>query len=134
MGVPRTKDMGHLPQNINICKFLQEFKRLSELWLLKFRSWILWKSRKRVMLNQNHRKLQFDVRLFKPHCVKSVCIRSNSGLYFPAFGVITERYSMSFHIQSKRKKIQTRITLNTDPFYAVPCINHFQVTCCHFVR
>ena len=26
------------------------------------------------------------------HCVKSVRIRSNSGLYFPAFGLNTERY------------------------------------------
>ena len=27
------------------------------------------------------------------HCVKTVCIRSFSGVYFPAFGLNTERHS-----------------------------------------
>ena len=31
------------------------------------------------------------------HCVKSVRIRSFSGLYFPVFGLITERYSVSLN-------------------------------------
>ena len=30
------------------------------------------------------------------HCVKSVCIRSFSGPYFPAFGLNTERYEYLF--------------------------------------
>ena len=30
--------------------------------------------------------------ILTPHCVKSVRIRSNYGLYFPAFGPNTERY------------------------------------------
>ena len=34
------------------------------------------------------------------HCVKNVRIRSNSGPYFPAFGLNTERYSVSLRIQS----------------------------------
>ena len=46
-------------------------------------------------------------------------IRSYSGPYFPAFGLNTERYSVSLHIQSECGKIRTRITPNTDTFYAV---------------
>ena len=43
------------------------------------------------------------------HCVKSVRIRSYSGLHFPTFGLNTERYGVSFRIQSECGKIQTRI-------------------------
>ena len=60
------------------------------------------------------------------HCVKSVHIRSYSGLYFPAFGLNTnrywlntKRYSVSLRIQSECGKIRTRINPNTDTFYAV---------------
>ena len=38
---------------------------------------------------------------------------------FPAFGLNTERYFVYFHIQSEYEKIWTRITTNTDTFYAV---------------
>ena len=44
------------------------------------------------------------------YCVKPVCIRSFSRPYFPSFGL---------NIQSKRGKILTRKTSNTDTFYAV---------------
>ena len=39
------------------------------------------------------------------HCVKSVCIRSFSGPYFPTFGLNTERYGcgVSLRIQSEEK-------------------------------
>ena len=50
---------------------------------------------------------------------KSVRIPSYSGPYFPAFGL---DYGVSLRIQSEYGKIQTRITLNTDNFYAV----HFE--------
>ena len=53
------------------------------------------------------------------HCVKSVCIRSSSGPYFLALRLITERYSVSLRIQSKYGKIRTRITPDTETFYAV---------------
>ena len=43
---------------------------------------------------------------------ESVRIRSYSGLYFPAFGLQTERYGLSLRIQSKCEKIRTRITPN----------------------
>ena len=42
------------------------------------------------------------------HCVKCVQIRSFSGLYFPAFGLNTERYEISFRIHSECGKIRTR--------------------------
>ena len=53
------------------------------------------------------------------HCLKSVRIRSYSGLYFPAFGLNTDRYRVSFRILSDWGKIQTRIKPNTDTFHAV---------------
>ena len=51
--------------------------------------------------------------------VKNVRIRSYSSLYFPTFGLNTERYGVSLRIQSKSGKMQTRITPNTDTFHAV---------------
>ena len=52
-------------------------------------------------------------------CVKSVHIRSFSFLCFPAFGLNTERSSVSLRIHSECGKIRTRKTLNTDTFHAV---------------
>ena len=51
--------------------------------------------------------------------VKSVRIRSYSGRYFPAFRLNTERHFVYLHIQYEYGKIRTRITPNTDSFYAV---------------
>ena len=56
------------------------------------------------------------------HYVKGVPIQSYSGPYFPAFGLNTERYSVSLCIQSECEKIRTRITPNSDTFYAVTVI------------
>ena len=56
---------------------------------------------------------------YKDHCLKSVCIRSFSGPYFPAFGLNTGRYCVSLRIQSECGKIWTRETPNTDTFYAM---------------
>ena len=53
------------------------------------------------------------------HCLKIVRIRSYSGPYFLAFGLHTERYSISLLIQSECGKIRTRIIPNTETFYAV---------------
>ena len=57
------------------------------------------------------------------HCVKSVHVRSFSGSTFPAFGLNTERYSVSLRIQSECEKIRilTLTIPNTDTFYAVCC-------------
>ena len=53
------------------------------------------------------------------HCVNSVCIRSCSGPYFSAFGLNTERYSVSLSIQSECEKMRTRIIPNTDILHGV---------------
>ena len=53
------------------------------------------------------------------HCVKSVLIRGYSGLHFPAFGLNTERYGVSFRIQSECRKIRTISAPNTNFFNAV---------------
>ena len=53
------------------------------------------------------------------HCVKSIRIWNYSGPYFPLFGLNTERYGVSLHIQSECGKMRTRITPNTDAFHAV---------------
>ena len=58
-------------------------------------------------------------KLSNEHCVKSVRILSYSSLYFPAFGLNTKTYGISFRIQSECWKIRTRITRNTDTFHAV---------------
>ena len=55
--------------------------------------------------------------LHATHCVKIVRIRSYYGRYFSAFGLNTDEVSL--RIQSECGKIQTRITQNTDTFYAV---------------
>ena len=62
--------------------------------------------------------LSVNVTLFL-HCMKSVCIRSYSGPYFPAFGLNMERFEASLSIPSECGKIRSRITPNTDKFYAV---------------
>ena len=51
--------------------------------------------------------------------MKSARIRSFSRPYFPAFGLNTERYSVSVRIQYKYGKIRTRKTPNTNTFHAV---------------
>ena len=53
------------------------------------------------------------------HGVKSVRIRSYAGPHFPAFGLNTERYSVSLRIQSECGKMRPRITPNTDTFHTV---------------
>ena len=56
------------------------------------------------------------------HCIKSVRIRSFSGLHFPTFGLNTGRYSISLRIQSKCGKMRTRKTPNMDSFHEPHCI------------
>ena len=50
------------------------------------------------------------------HYVKSVRIRSYSGLHFPVFGLNAERYGVALRVQSEWGKTRTRITPNTDTF------------------
>ena len=53
-------------------------------------------------------------------------ILSYSGPNFPAFGLNTERYSVSLRIHSECGKMRTRITPNMDNFYIVWCnLKHY---------
>ena len=54
---------------------------------------------------------------FNFHCAKSVRIGSSSGPYFPAFGLNTERYSVSLRIRSECEKIWTRKNLHIRTFF-----------------
>ena len=51
--------------------------------------------------------------------MKSARLWSYSAQHFPAFGLNAERYGVSLRIQSECGKMLTRITPNTDTFYAV---------------
>ena len=51
--------------------------------------------------------------------MKGFRIRSFSGLYFPAFGLNTEIYSVSLHIQFECGKIRARKTPKKDTFDVV---------------
>ena len=63
--------------------------------------------------------------------MKCARIQSYSGLYFPAFGLNTERYSVSLRIQCECGKIRIRITPNTDIFtqckFALPYDYIYQI-------
>ena len=62
------------------------------------------------------------------HCMKSVCIWSFSGPYFPAFGLNAEIIRVNLRIQSECGKIRTRKTPNSEIFHAVlPC----ELNCSH---
>ena len=53
------------------------------------------------------------------HFLKSVRIRSFSSPYFPAFGLNTQRYSVSLCFQFECRRIQTRKSPNTGTFQEV---------------
>ena len=68
-------------------------------------------------------KIKVGLKHFVNDCrsisLRKKCPYSESGSYFPAFGLNTERYSVSLRIQSECRKIRTRITPNTYTFQAV---------------
>ena len=72
---------------------------------------------------QNLKSRYFSEIFHEPHLVKSIRIWSFSDLYFPAFGLNTERYSVFLPIQSECGKIRTRKTPNTDAFHKVHIIS-----------
>ena len=78
-------------------------------------------------LQCNH-KDDFDATFRTLNCVKRVRIQSYSGPHFPAFGLNTERYSVSLRVQSECGKMWTRITPNTDTFHAVLCTLAYEHT------
>ena len=55
-------------------------------------------------------------RLWYFHCVKTICIRSYSGPYFPSFVLNTESYGVSLRIQPECGKIRTRVTPHKGTF------------------
>ena len=66
-------------------------------------------------------------------CVKSARIRSYSDRYFPAFALNTPFLSLSLRIQGQGEcggEMRTRISLNTDTFYAA----HYSHTFSEVVR
>ena len=109
----------------NIFESLQIYQKLIWKYL------IFWKTRTRnsslvsPFSSHSHHLNRFcRTKIFladdeREHSVKSVCIRSYSGPHFPAFGLNTERYGVSLRIQSKCRKMWTRITPNRDAFYTV---------------
>ena len=60
------------------------------------------------------------------HCMKSVRIRSFSGPYFPAFGLNTDRYSVSLRIQSECRKMRSKKALSTH-FCRAVMVNYHHV-------
>ena len=73
----------------------------------------------RLMLLWKSFVLTLTVKLiFGCYGLNIVHIRSYAGLYFPAFGLNTERYTVSLlRIQSEYGKMRTKITPNTSIFY-----------------
>ena len=69
-----------------------------------------------LLMKYLHKSAEY---VYMYHCVKSVHIRSYSGPHFATFGLNTKRYSVSLRVQSECGKMQTRITPNTDTFYAL---------------
>ena len=85
---------------------------------LSLRILILWCS----VWNYCHMEIEpwlFEEKISGLHCISGVRIRRYSGPHFPAFGLNTERYSLSLRIQSECGKMWTRITPNTTTFHAV---------------
>ena len=69
--------------------------------------------------------------IFQYHYVKGVRIRSYPGPYCLAFGLNTARYS---EILPECGKIRTRITPNTDNFYAVYIIKYISMYLTDFIQ
>ena len=93
------------------------------LWqhILKFYKWI-----PNFVNKKNYEKESVNsfLGIFGLFVIICVRIRIFSRLYFPVLGLNTERYSLSLRLQSECKKMRTRITRNTDTFYAVVIRNY----------
>ena len=66
--------------------------------------------------------------------MKDVRIRSYSAPYFLAFELNTKRYGVFLRIQFECEKIRTRITPNTETFFAVSTAGLFWFFCVHLLR
>ena len=63
--------------------------------------------------------------VLRKNCPYSELFSSAFFPHFPVFGLKTERHVLSLHIQSECRKMQTRITPNTDTFYPVTSVRPF---------
>ena len=111
---------------LNCC--LVFFKRKLTIFTVKdniYMKNIIQKARNDTTDNNNKniftRNREMKMFLSQLHCVKSVRIWSYSGPHFPVFGLNTERYSL--RTQSECGKMRTRVTSNTDTFYAMLMFN-----------
>ena len=111
---------------LNCC--LVFFKRKLTVFAVKdniYMKNIIKKARNDTTDNNNKniftRNREMKMFLSQLHCVKSVRIWSYSGPHFPVFGLNTERYSL--RTQSECGKMRTRVTSNTDTFYAMLMFN-----------
>ena len=86
-----------------ICRLRACHSLLDSLHKFSVKSFFSNCEQKPSFLNWNLHFLSSDL-----HSVKSVHIRSFSGLYFPAFGLNTGRYFVSLRIQSECGKIRAR--------------------------
>ena len=110
----------HFCKIFELLKSFSGAKRLTSKYILhKILSTNKWIKSKGNSNTLNSWKVCVSYLRLGKHYVRSVRIRSCSGPHFPEFGLNTERYGVSFHIQSKCRKMRTRITPNTDTFYVV---------------
>ena len=79
--------------------------------------WIFWNFSEQLFCRKSGDYF-YERQIVCVHCLKSVRIRSFSVPFFPVFGLNTERYSLSFCIQSECGKIRTRKTPNTETLLA----------------
>ena len=101
----------YLPENIVSCVKMLPAKKLYLNFSSVKASDESWRINRSILFLLQNYKLDEIHR-----CMKSVRIRSFSGPYFPAFGLIF----VSLRIQSKCGKIRTGKTPNTYAFHAVP--------------
>ena len=109
---------------LQIFKLRSNFKTLNfekHFHLQRFKNTILGNKIHIILVDLLHKFRLYIEKPFHRHCVKSVRTRSVSGLYLPACGLNTEKYSVSHRIQSECGKIWNRKTPNADTFYKVKC-------------
>ena len=83
----------------------------------------IWLTSLAMIENQfENRFKRVTIKFVKIHCVKQ-CLYSE--LLWSRFSCIWTWYSVSLRIQSECGKIQTRVTPNTDAFYAITIIAIF---------
>ena len=127
-----------LSREINSCSQVFCKKSCSEQFSWKTRPMTLlrwtqffsckfWKgSRKTFSKNTSSSRLKFVfqftalyISIIKSALCEKCRFRSFSGPYFPAFGLNTEKHSLSRRVQYEYGNIRTRKAPNTDTFYAV---------------